>query len=110
MQLSRDSMTRIAKLPLVVWDKQPDDVKQAIILKCQTLLAQLPSITSIEGVKNLSGAKYVVESSILKTLDNLGVTVDQTQLDDLLVANFLGEAGPRPVANVAPATPDESPF
>lgn len=106
MKLSRDSMTRVTKLQTVVWDRQPDEVKQAITLKCQTLLKQLPEITQIEGINNLSGAKYILEKALLKTLENLGVTVDQTQLDDLLVHNFLSEAGPRPVANVASTIPD----
>ena len=106
MKLSRDSMTRVTKLPLVSWDNQTDEIKQAIILKCQTLLKQLPEVTSIEGVKNLSGAKYVLETALLKTLENLGATVDQTQLDDLLVHSFLTEEAPAPAKNVAPTIDD----
>lgn len=100
MKLSRDSMTRITQLPNMQLEQQSADVRQALVLRCQQLLQDLPKITEIEGIKRLNAAKWVIEQSVIKTLDRLGVPIDPAVAEQMLVSRFLTDD-----LYVAPASP-----
>lgn len=102
-----DATMKLGKVSPAMWEDVADTVKQQVITSCQTLLNQLPSITQIEGVTNLSGAKYALEQTLMKTLDTLGQPVSATTQAELALAGFLTVmAGAAPVtSNAAPTMP-----
>lgn len=89
MQLNREAMNAIVNFDKVDWESQTDEARATVEIRLRTLWEQLPQITSIEGVKNVTGAKALIEKSILATLDKLGAPIDEMSLSTRLVDNFL---------------------
>lgn len=67
----------------------PEHLQQATVTKLEYLLQNFPHITEIEGVKNLGGAKYLVQQRVVEALEQLGETVDDLTLDELAVSSFI---------------------
>ena len=89
MQLSRKQFSQIMKLKDVDWSTVDDNIKRACQVKCELVLDKLPSINSIEGVKNVLGAKFIIEERVIATLDALGASISDGTRDELLVSRFL---------------------
>ena len=103
MILDRATFDRVLALPDVQWDKLSADRKHQVGERCLELYQQLHRITGIESVRKLSGAMYLYEQALTKTLELLGVELTADDRDELLLAGFMG-------APTAPGAPDEPPF
>lgn len=89
MRLTRTAFQQIMALEKVNFDELPEHTREATLAKLQYLLEQFPHITEIEGVKNLSGAKHLVQLRVVNALEALGETVDDLTRDQLLLSSFL---------------------
>ena len=89
MVLSRKQFKQIMDLRDVDWSAMDDHIKKACQVKCQLVLDRLPHITAVEGVKNVLGAKFLIETRVIETLEALGDSITNAQRDDLLVSRFL---------------------
>lgn len=67
----------------------PEHLQRATVAKLEYLLENFKNITAIEGVKNLGGAKYLVQERVVEALERLGETVDDLTLDELAVGSFV---------------------
>ena len=101
-----DATMKLSKLTPSMWNTVSDSTKDRVITECQELLNQLPMITKIEGVTNISGAKYALETTITKTLELLGAPISEETIGELALANFLTVmSGPPVTRNPAPTEP-----
>jgi hypothetical protein len=89
MILSRKQFKQLMDLKEVDWSTVDDNIRRACQVKCELVLDKLPSITAVEGVKNVLGAKYLIEQRVLETLEALGQTITDARRDELLVSRFL---------------------
>lgn len=89
MQISRKTMDTVLKFPKLNLAELDDATVNTIELRLRTLFDQLPQITSIERVKNLDGAKYLIQTAIVETLEKIGRPIDEMTLTQLAVEDFL---------------------
>lgn len=87
--LSRTTFDRVLSLPEVNFDRLSDAKKQQIANRCIELHQELHLVTEIEGVKKFSGAKYLYEQALQKTMEILGIEISEEEKEDLLIEEFL---------------------
>jgi len=98
MMLTRKQFKQIMDLKDVDWSEVATHVKQACAVKCHLILDRLPTMTAIEGVSNIVGAKFLIEQRVIEALDALDASISDMHRDDLLVSRFLdGEVLPSAV-------------
>jgi hypothetical protein len=89
MVLPSNTFRKVLDLPKVDWSTVSDSKRDQVAGRCVELLQQLPLVEAIEGIQKLSGAKYLYEQALLKTLDALGVVIEDDTRTDLLIDSFL---------------------
>jgi acyl-CoA synthetase (NDP forming) len=89
MRLTKTAYKQILALKGQALEDLPDHTRQGVQAKLEYLLENFRHITEIEGVKNVSGGKYLVQQRVVEALERLGVTVDDLTLDELAVSSFI---------------------
>jgi len=89
MRLTRTAFRQIMALKDQNLEELPDHLQKAVITKLQYILDQHHNISEIEGVKHLSGAKYLLQQQVIGALERLGETVGELQRDELAIGSFL---------------------
>jgi hypothetical protein len=89
MLIPNSAFKKVLELPNVDWSAVSETMCERVVERCQQRLQELPQVTEIEGIKNLSGAKYLYEKALVDTLELLGSPVSEETRAELLLADFL---------------------
>jgi len=89
MIIPNSAFKKVLELPNADWTSVSDQMIARVVERCQQRLAELPQVTEIEGIKKLTGAKYLYEKSLIDTLEALGAPISEETRTELLLADFL---------------------
>lgn len=111
MKLSRNDMNALCDLAKIKnWAVFSDAQREQVAEKCRNMVPKIYEITEIEGVRNLDGARAVLEKSCLAVLNALGVALEDDTLDQLILSRALNlefTAATAPAPEAKPTTTDD---